>query len=87
MTTQIAVKLPDEVVAAVDRLVDEGTFPSRSAAVRRALDGLLAASQRAAVDEAFARGFRDSPDTAGELADAMRLAVEAINDEPWERWW
>src|SRR3546814_1659662 len=36
MTTQIAVKLPDGLVAAIDRLVDEGTFPRRSAAVRRA---------------------------------------------------
>ena len=87
MTIQIAVKLPDDVVAAVDRLVGEGRFPSRSAAVRRALDDLVAASERAAVDEAFARGFRAVPETADELSDAMRLAVEAINDEPWEKWW
>ena len=26
-------------------------------------------------------------ETAGELHDAMRLAVEAINDEPWDKWW
>ena len=87
MTTQIAVKLPDEIVAAVDRLVDEGRFRSRSAAMRRALDDLVAASQRAAVDEAFARGFRATPETPEELADAARLAVEAIEDEPWEKWW
>jgi Arc/MetJ-type ribon-helix-helix transcriptional regulator len=87
MTTQIAVKLPDDLVAAIDRLVDEGTFPSRSAAVRRALDGLVAASERAAIDQAFTRGFRAVPETADELSDAMRLAVEAINDEPWEKWW
>lgn len=87
MTTQIAVKLPDEVVAAVDRLVDEGQFRSRSAAVRRALDDLVAASQRAAVDRAFARGFRAVPETEDELTDATRLAVEVIDDEPWEKWW
>lgn len=87
MTTQIAVKLPDEVVAAIDRLVSEGAFRSRSAAVRRALDDLVAASERTTVDQAFARGFRATPDTEEELADATRLAVEAINDEPWEKWW
>jgi Arc/MetJ-type ribon-helix-helix transcriptional regulator len=87
MTTQIAVKLPDEVVGAIDRLVAEGQFRSRSAAVRRALDDLVAASQRASVDRAFARGFRAVPETEAELADATRLAVEAIDDEPWEKWW
>lgn len=87
MTTQIAVKLPDDVVAAIDRLVDGGRFPSRSAAVRRALDDLVAAAERTAIDQAFARGFRAIPETDDELADATRLAVEAINDEPWEKWW
>lgn len=87
MTIQIAVKLPDDLVAAIDRLVGEGAYPSRSAAVRRALDSLVAASERAALDQAFADGFRAAPETAEELSDAMRVAVEAINDEPWEKWW
>lgn len=87
MTTQIAVKLPDDLVAAIDRLVDEGTFRSRSAAVRRALNSLVAASERAAVDQAFAHGFRAVPETADEMADATRLALDAIDDEPWEKWW
>ncbi len=87
MTTQIAVKLPDELVTAIDRLVDDGRFPNRSAAVRRALDDLVAANERATIDRAFARGFRSVPETEDELADATRLAVESINDEPWEKWW
>lgn len=87
MTTQIAVKLPDEVVVAVDRLVSEGRFPNRSATVRRALDVLLASVERESVDQAFARGFGATPETVDELADAARLAVDAIEDEPWEKWW
>lgn len=87
MTVQIAVKLPDGLVRNLDRLVDDGAFASRSQAVRRALDALVTSYQRKDVDDAFAAGFERDPDRDEELADATRLAVEAIEDEPWERWW
>jgi Arc/MetJ-type ribon-helix-helix transcriptional regulator len=38
MTTQIAVRLPDDLVAFVDDLVRHGEAPSRAAVVSRALD-------------------------------------------------
>lgn len=85
MAIRIAISLPDDLVAALDRLIEDGTFPSRSAAVSRAVRELLA--KRAATDQAFARGFRADPETADERSDAMQLAVETINDEPWEKWW
>lgn len=37
MTTQIAVRLPEELVEFVDRLVSDGRAPSRAAVVSRAL--------------------------------------------------
>jgi Arc/MetJ-type ribon-helix-helix transcriptional regulator len=37
MTTQIAVRLPDEMVEFLDRLVAEGLAPSRAAVVERAV--------------------------------------------------
>lgn len=87
MTVQIAVKLPDELVARLDELVRAGMFPSRSSGVRRALELLLGAEGRRRVDAAFAEGFQRLPDDGPELAEATRLAVEAIHEEPWERWW
>lgn len=87
MTTQIAVKLPDRLVAEVDRLVADGSFASRSDAVRRGLETLVGAAERQRIDRAFAEGFRRHPESDDEIADATRLAVEAIDDEPWERWW
>jgi Arc/MetJ-type ribon-helix-helix transcriptional regulator len=86
MTIQIAVKLPDELVARLDELVKSGTFPSRSTGVRRALEVLLRAEERRRVDAAFAEGFRRIPD-GDDLGEATRLAGEAIDEEPWERWW
>jgi Arc/MetJ-type ribon-helix-helix transcriptional regulator len=87
MTTQIAVKLPEGDVAELDRLVASGSFESRSEAIRAAIRALVTSDQRQRIDEAFAAGFRREPDRDDELADATRLALEAIHDEPWEPWW
>lgn len=38
MSTQIAVRLPDQVVDFLDRVVAEGTAPSRAAVVTAALE-------------------------------------------------
>jgi Arc/MetJ-type ribon-helix-helix transcriptional regulator len=38
VSTQIAVRLPEELVQFVDRLVSEGKAPSRAAVVSRALE-------------------------------------------------
>jgi Arc/MetJ-type ribon-helix-helix transcriptional regulator len=87
MTTQIAVKLPDSTVLAVDRLVRDGTFASRSAAVRAGLDLVLQHGREEAIDRAFADGFARLPDTDEELAVAEGLARRSIEEEPWEPWW
>jgi len=87
MTVQIAVKLPDDLVSRLDELVRSGKFPSRSSGIRRALEVLLRAEERRRVDTAFAEGFGRLPDDGPELAEATRLAVEAIEEEPWDRWW
>ncbi len=38
MSVQIAIRLPDDLVDFVDDLVRSGAFPSRAAAVKRALE-------------------------------------------------
>ncbi len=87
MTTQIALELPDATVRRLDALVTDGIFENRSQAVQQAIGSLSSAMARTAVDRAFADGFARQPETGGELADATRLAIESIEDEPWERWW
>ena len=87
MTIQIAVKLSDEVVAAIDELVAAGRFDSRSAVVRAGLDLVTRQARSERINQAFADGFRRMPERPEELHDARRLALDAINDEPWEKWW
>jgi Arc/MetJ-type ribon-helix-helix transcriptional regulator len=85
--TQIAVKLPDGLVRDLDELVAQGLFSNRSAAVRRAVEMIVAGQQRNALEEAYASGYRQVPESESELAEAKRLAQQVIDDEPWERWW
>lgn len=84
---QIAVKLPEPLLTTLDRLVATGSYDSRSHAVRAALEQLVERGRAQELDTAFAEGFRAAPERPEELADARRLALEAIADEPWERWW
>lgn len=85
--TQVAVKLPDSLVREVDELVARGIFPSRSSVIRRGLEALVEDQRRHAVALAYERGYQTSPESEGELEAATRLAVAAVHDEPWERWW
>lgn len=87
MSTQIAVKIPDADLAALDELVSQGQFDSRSAAIRTGLAIVLSQVRAEHIDRAFADGFRSTPERPEELREAHRLAIEAIEDEPWERWW
>ncbi len=87
MTTQIAVKLPDRLIVELDRLVEAGAFDSRSQAVRAGLEGVVTARRRDDVDQQYRDASARVPETDAELSDANRLAVDAIHDEPWERWW
>ena len=84
---QIAIKLPEELLKAIDQLVAEGRFPSRSAAVRAGLSLVAKQAREVAIDEQFRKGFEKFPDSPREVAEAHRLAIDAIEEEPWERWW
>ena len=85
--TQIAVKLPDALVKRLDDLVDQGVFPNRSSAVRSAVEAIIARQHRDALEQAYAEGYRRLPDSTAELAEARRLAEQAIDEEPWDKWW
>ncbi len=87
MTTQIAVKLSEELLAAVDRLVENHRFASRSDIVRAGLQRMIADDAAATLDRAFTDGYARHPDSDADIRRATTLAIESIEDEPWEKWW
>lgn len=83
VSRQIAVRLSDELVDEVDRLVTDGHFASRSDAVRRGLDALLDDLRRLAVGDAIAAGYRQLPPAHEEVEAARMAAICSIEAEPW----
>ena len=81
MSEQIAVRLSDEDLAALDDAVERGRFPSRAAALRAGLDRLLREERDREIEEAYRRGYGAKPQEpwigeAGLRAGARLLAGE-----------
>jgi Arc/MetJ-type ribon-helix-helix transcriptional regulator len=82
-TTQIAVRLSDDLLAAVDRLVAGGTAASRTDAVRRGLRYLIAETERQTIDRAIVDGYARLPQNQRDAAASEASLREAIEQEPW----
>jgi Arc/MetJ-type ribon-helix-helix transcriptional regulator len=82
-TQQVAVRLPVDLLATVDRLVAAGAYPSRAAAVRAGLEAIAEAERRRQIDDAIVEGYRRRPPTSSEDAAALSSLRDAIADEPW----
>jgi Arc/MetJ-type ribon-helix-helix transcriptional regulator len=61
MTVQIAIRIPSADAEALDRLVDAGTFGSRTAAIRVAIARLVAEERERAIAEAYRKGYMAFP--------------------------
>ncbi len=83
MTMQLVTRVPDELVDAVDHLIEEGVFSSRSEAVRVGLTVVIDRRRRAAVGRAIADGYRRVPQGADELGWSDAASVAMIDEEPW----
>lgn len=82
-TQQVAVRLPVDLLATVDRLVAAGVYPSRAAAVRAGLEAIAGAERRRAIDDAVVEGYTRIPPTSYEDAAALTSLRDAIAEEPW----
>ncbi len=83
MTVQLVARIPEEVVAAIDKLVEDGVFDSRSDAVRAGLNVVIDRRRRIAVGQAIAEGYRRVPQTDDELSWSDAASAAMIGEEPW----
>lgn len=83
MSEQIAVRIPDQLISALDDLVAGGRFSTRAAAVRSAIEALVDAERRNAQGEAIAAGYLALPQTEDEIEWARKAAILSIAEEPW----
>ena len=82
-TNQIAVRLPQDLLARLDDLVRSGIYESRAAAVRAGVEAIAQIEQRRAVDRSIVEGYRRSPPTSAEETAALESLRQAIAEEPW----
>jgi Arc/MetJ-type ribon-helix-helix transcriptional regulator len=82
-TEQIAVRLPEELLAEVDELVARGRYESRAAAVRAGIEAVTESERRRQTDRAIVEGYRRTPASQGEREAAVASLREAILEEPW----
>jgi Arc/MetJ-type ribon-helix-helix transcriptional regulator len=87
MSQQIAIRIPDHDLSALDEAIADGRFPSRAAALREALTRLLRDERRRAIEEADRRGYGTHPQEewvgeSGLAAFAALVAAEERDEDP-----
>ena len=82
-TSKIAISLPEEVLAAVEKERAE-SGESRSLIFRRAVDLLLRQRKEQEMSEQYIRAYQRVPDTKEEVTAARRSASIILTEEPWQ---
>lgn len=80
---QIAVRLPEELLAVLDDLVSRGVYESRAAAVRAGIGVVAELDRRRLADLAIVDGYTRTPPTEAEREAALASLRDAILEEPW----
>ncbi len=87
MSTQLAIRLPDDLLRDLDWVVHRLNYDSRTEAMRDALVKLIDQERRRQIDEQYIEAYTRMPQTDDEVESAYDSLRQAIEEEPWERWW
>lgn len=80
MATQVAIRIPDAALAAVDEAVRDGRFESRAAAVREALERLLDSERERAIAASYRRAYAEHPEEEALGEAGATLMAESVAD-------
>ena len=85
MSTQLALRLPDGLLADLDWLVGRCSYSNRTEAMRSALEAAIKVERSRAIDEQYVAAYSDSPQTEDELADLPHQSYANLDDadEDW----
>jgi metal-responsive CopG/Arc/MetJ family transcriptional regulator len=83
MPTQLAIRLPDDLLRDLDWVVIRLNYDSRTEAMRDALVRLIDQERRREIGEQIAEGYRRMPQTEEEMADIPFQSWELDGDEDW----
>ncbi len=83
MSTQLAIRLPDELIADLDWVVIRLKYDSRAEAMRDALVRLIDQERRRQIGEQIAEAYRRMPQTEEEMADIPFQSWDLDDDDDW----
>lgn len=82
MSTQLAIRLPDETLADLDWLVVRCNYSSRTEAMRSAIEAAIKAERRRQIDEQYIEAYTRMPQTEDELAHLWHQDFSNLDDDP-----
>jgi Arc/MetJ-type ribon-helix-helix transcriptional regulator len=80
---QIAVRLPEQLLAELDDIIRRGVYDSRAAAVRAGLEAIMHLEAQRQIDRTIVDGYTRLPPTEADTSAALASLRAAILDEPW----
>jgi metal-responsive CopG/Arc/MetJ family transcriptional regulator len=83
MPTQLAIRLPDDLLKDLDWVVIRLNYDSRTEAMRDALVRLIDQERRREIGEQIAEGYRRMPQTEEEMADIPFQSWDLDGDDDW----
>jgi len=86
MSTQLAIRLPDETLEGLDWVVARCEYSSRTEAMRAAIEALINSERRKQIDEQYAAAYTRLPQTDDELAHLDHQSFAHLDDEDWTEW-
>jgi metal-responsive CopG/Arc/MetJ family transcriptional regulator len=87
MSTQLAIRLPDDLLRDLDWVVLRLNYDSRTDAMRDALVRLIDQERRRQIDEQYIEAYTRMPQTDDEIESAYDSLRQTIEEEPWDKWW
>ena len=86
MSTQLALRLPDETLAGLDWLVVRWQFSNRTDAMRSAIEAMIKLERSRQIDEQYIEAYTRMPQTDEELAHLAHQSFAHLDDEDWSEW-
>jgi metal-responsive CopG/Arc/MetJ family transcriptional regulator len=86
MSTQLAIRLPDDLLRDLDWVVLRLNYDSRTEAMRDALVKLIDQERRRQIDEQYVEAYTRMPQTEDEMADIPFQSFGLDGDDDWSDW-
>jgi metal-responsive CopG/Arc/MetJ family transcriptional regulator len=83
MSTQLAIRLPDDLLRDLDWVVIRLDYDSRAEAMRDALIRLVDQERRRQIDEQYIEAYTRMPQTEEEMADIPFQSWDLDGDDDW----